>query len=71
MPGSLKQIKVLHKSSLPSTGPDSGELLAATNTKMSTQELEAPSGFRYVYVVWPTYIPMSVFVKRSRCGLAF
>lgn len=32
----------------PLTGPDSGELLAATNTKMSTQKLEAPSGFSIV-----------------------
>ncbi|XP_023714737.2 uncharacterized protein LOC111868381 [Cryptotermes secundus] len=32
----------------PLTGPDSGELLATANTRISTQELEAPSGFSIV-----------------------
>jgi hypothetical protein len=52
---SLKQRVVLHGSSLRSTGPDSGEFLAATNTKMSTHELEAPSGFRYVFTASGRY----------------
>jgi hypothetical protein len=35
--------------SLPFTGPKTGELLATASTKMSLQEFEAPSGFRYVF----------------------
>jgi len=35
--------------SLPFTGPSTGELLATNSTKMSLQEFEAPSGFRYVF----------------------
>jgi hypothetical protein len=35
--------------SVPFAGPETGELLATASTRMSLQEFEAPSGFRYVF----------------------
>jgi hypothetical protein len=45
----LFKAKFKYLTSLPFTGPETAELLATAGTKMSLQEFEAPSGFRYVF----------------------
>ena len=45
----FKEMFKYFTNSLPFTGPKTGELLATASTKMSLQEFEAPSGFRFVF----------------------
>jgi hypothetical protein len=50
---------------LPFAGPNTGDLLATASTKMSLQEFEAPSGFRYVFKAVDRQAE-----GRKRCNLA-